>query len=303
MHENFIQEITIEITNQCNLRCKVCNIWQEKHRVIPLTGIHQFIKSVATQYKIGSISITGGEPFLHPQIGKILQLMYLLRKKGSIRCFDINTNGYATKKILQTLKENREFLEGCHVGISLDGINEKHSEIRGRSNAFKKTFETIKGIKILFGDSLKLRVKFTISKFNYDEVYPFYLFCLENNLMFSPKISEQNVGNYYHRLASTLEFSPLLQSSIRESIKQQLEKIFIEEKKKTAPIIDFAPFSLLIDLVSHDNFPIKSCQTPLKCLFITSEQKVFCCLNMEEIGTLQDGVSILFAEKHKKQVA
>ncbi|MBF0595085.1 MAG: radical SAM protein [Candidatus Omnitrophica bacterium] len=301
MPKKFIQELTIEITNKCNLKCRICGIWKEKPRFIKFSLVHGFIKALAGRYAINSISLTGGEPFLHPQIQQILRLMFLLKKTGAIRCFDINTNGYATRKILGILKENNAFLDGCHIGISLDGLDSRHAQIRGKRDAFKQTFKTIETIKERFGGRVTLRVKFTISEFNYRDIYPFYLFCLKNRLMFSPKISEQNVRNYYHReKAPCSPLNPLRQKNVRAAVKTQLERILLEEQQKAERVIDPTSFAQLIYLVSRDQLPVTSCLTPARCLFLTSEQKIYACLNMKEIGELKDGISVVFGERHNK---
>ena len=304
MQDNRIQEITIEITNKCNMRCRICNIWREKPRFIEFNLIRDFIKSVSTHYKIGSISLTGGEPFLHPHFEKILRLMSVFKKSGLIEFFDINTNGYATEKIRKLLEKNIDFLYGCRIGISLDGIKGKNSFLRGKRDAFEKTLETINFFKRRLSKIAKLKVKFTISKFNYGDIYNFYLFCLKNDLFFNPKFSEQDVKNYYHRAITHFgHFSPLIQENMRDVIRRQLEMILLKEKNNLKRIIDIQSFKLLIYLVKRESLPIRSCLTPAKCLFLTSEKKIFCCLNMKEIGTLEDGVLVIFGKKHKELAA
>ncbi|MGQ9611072.1 MAG: radical SAM protein [bacterium] len=64
------KEATIAITYRCNLRCSMCNIWQQ----------NTTSELSAEEYKkfpssIGLVNITGGEPFLRRDIDKIIEIL------------------------------------------------------------------------------------------------------------------------------------------------------------------------------------------------------------------------------------
>jgi len=84
-----------------------------------------------------SVTLTGGEPFTHPDIIQIVSLMAHAGIKVSI-C----TNG--------TLIQNPQLKElssigQIHINVSLDGFRpESHGMFRGNVSSFEKTYETIK---------------------------------------------------------------------------------------------------------------------------------------------------------------
>lgn len=65
----------IEITNKCNERCIHCYIpHQNKTQILPVDVIESAMKQLSTEMHTLSLNITGGEPFIHPDIKKILTL-------------------------------------------------------------------------------------------------------------------------------------------------------------------------------------------------------------------------------------
>ena len=65
------------------------------------------------------VSIAGGEPLMHPQIGEIVQQL-LDRKKIVLLC----TNAVLMPKHLQRFKPHRNFAWMVHI----DGLRERHDE-------------------------------------------------------------------------------------------------------------------------------------------------------------------------------
>lgn len=69
MKKSSYKDLVIAITYQCNSRCRMCNIWR-KNLLGDLT---------AEDYNkippgLSNINITGGEPFLHSELEKIIEL-------------------------------------------------------------------------------------------------------------------------------------------------------------------------------------------------------------------------------------
>lgn len=108
----FLPNLTIMITTNCSLKCKYCCAYmnsypREKRVFFPYEQIARDIDSIfSTLDAIGSITIQGGEPFLHPDVHLIVKK--LLEKKN-FGIVSIATNGIfkIEKEKLAEFQDNR----------------------------------------------------------------------------------------------------------------------------------------------------------------------------------------------------
>lgn len=92
----FLPNLTIMITTHCSLKCKYCcaymNSYPEEKK--KFFSYHQIAKDIDAIFSavdsIGSITIQGGEPFLHPEIDRIVEK---LLEKENFGIVSIATNG------------------------------------------------------------------------------------------------------------------------------------------------------------------------------------------------------------------
>ncbi len=107
---------------RCNLSCAYCNEYDNYSQPVPLATMHQRLDRLAD---LGTtiITISGGEPLLHPQLDEIVTR---IRRRGMIA--GMITNGYLlTADRVQRL--NRAGLE--HLQISIDNV--KPDEVSKKS--------------------------------------------------------------------------------------------------------------------------------------------------------------------------
>lgn len=145
---NYPKVIQLPITNKCNAKCVMCNIWKinPKDEMTP-EQLGKYLKDDIFKEVI-SVGINGGEPSLLPNLDKYAEEILKLPKLQSL---NIISHGFGTKILLEHLKniyklcqnKNIEF----HVSISLDGVEEIHDKVRGKANVFSKTLKTITEIK------------------------------------------------------------------------------------------------------------------------------------------------------------
>lgn len=66
-----IREITISLTNICNVRCTMCGIWKSQD---PQEFNGELLSKLPQNFKtITNVSLPGGEPFLHKDIPGIIK--------------------------------------------------------------------------------------------------------------------------------------------------------------------------------------------------------------------------------------
>lgn len=110
-----LRHIQIELTTSCNLRCKHCYLENSvlKKEFLAFDYIKKIIEE-GLELGLETVSITGGECLLHPEINKIVE--YISSKDVDLIVF---TNGtILTRKLLDTLKQNVKL-----VRVSIDGGN------------------------------------------------------------------------------------------------------------------------------------------------------------------------------------
>lgn len=183
------KRITLQVTNICNSRCSICNIWtiyhknKQKLRSELLEDEFLLIIDKAVTCGIKSIDVTGGEPFL--KYG-IVQILTLILNRLGFTC--VTTNGLLPEMIANQVEQvltQTHFNSTFVVSVSLDGFPETYAKIRGVKDGF---YKAIKLMKMLHKLSEKYRqliyqVSFTISDDNYHELIPLLDFLLQENLI------------------------------------------------------------------------------------------------------------------------
>lgn len=155
--------IAIEIIEGCNLNCSFCvrNASSNIIERIDIKFYEKFLNIISNLPYKPDIAITGGEPFLHPQ------LIYILKKtieKGFK--FSINTNGTIEDESIFSICKNTEFFK--YFIISLDSYNEAiHNDIRGSSYAHKKTLSFIEALK---KNTLSFCINMTVNEKNFNDI-------------------------------------------------------------------------------------------------------------------------------------
>lgn len=155
-----MREATLAVTYRCNARCSMCNIWKEtSHNEIAPSDFGKLPKTLRT------INITGGEPFIRNDLVDIVRVISSNSPRARIV---FSTNGFLTEKIVKAMTEIREFHPNIGVGVSIDGMEETHDEIRGVPGIFQKAMSTIGQLKE--NGISDLRLGMTIVPTNISEV-------------------------------------------------------------------------------------------------------------------------------------
>jgi len=149
-----------ELTLACNLRCNHCASSAGKARDNELTTEESL--KICDQFPallVREVDFTGGEPLLRPDWPEIA--MYL---KDLGITTKILTNGIALNaRIVSKIKE----VGISGVGVSLDGLEHTHDQIRGYPGSFS---HVMKSIDLLLDENISLTIITTVSNMNIDEL-------------------------------------------------------------------------------------------------------------------------------------
>jgi radical SAM protein with 4Fe4S-binding SPASM domain len=148
-------------TRQCNLQCLHCYASAESQPSPGEMNIEEgkaFITDLA-EFGVPVLLFSGGEPLLRDDI---FELATFARNQG-VRPV-LSTNGtLITEKVAEQLRQ----VGFGEVGISLDGIGERHDYFRGKKGAYEAALQGIRNC-VAVGQRVSLRL--TITRSNYEEI-------------------------------------------------------------------------------------------------------------------------------------
>lgn len=215
-----VKHFNLEITKKCNQKCFYCfndSGYSKSSNELSLKEWKESISEIsALGYK--SVHITGGEPFLHPNIVDILK--HSIEKGLSTT---ILSNGL---KIANLSKLHPELFSKLSLAqISLDSMDkEMHNSRRGFRNAFDDAMNAIVALKKL---NVPIEISTTVSKQNINHIFEIAEFCKEINasLILRPLISAGRANEIFHDLNFTKELN-----SIINTLKNSIGVSIIEDK-------------------------------------------------------------------------
>ena len=135
--------LVLFVTDRCNARCKHCLLADGVHK--PDKSSELTLEEIEVLSKkmdpLLFLLPTGGEPFLRDDLGEIIKLFY---KNNRVQNVGIPTNGFFTEKIVRIIKDILETCPNLDLGVdvSIDGVREKHDEIRGVRGLFDNAVRT-----------------------------------------------------------------------------------------------------------------------------------------------------------------
>lgn len=168
-------EAVIAVTLNCNARCTMCNIWQNK-----ISGELRPEEYSRLPVSLREINITGGEPFLRKDLPDIVEVLSKACPRARLL---INTNGYLTSQIKSVFPKILKKNSKTAIRVSIDGYGQTHTKIRGLPHFFERAMETLSFLKKI--GVRDLGVSFTLMERNKNELLTMFDYCEKNNYEFS----------------------------------------------------------------------------------------------------------------------
>jgi MoaA/NifB/PqqE/SkfB family radical SAM enzyme len=205
-------EAIISVTNRCDARCQMCNIWQ----LDPDEGLSAEDYRSRLPRSLREINLTGGEALLRKDIDEIAHALF---EAGDTPRIVLATNGFRTDRTLVTIERIRRHVPRLGIAISLDGGEPVHDEMRGVENAYRRAMQTIKGLKAL-GLS-DLRIGFTATPANLDALVEVYELACSLGVEFTATVA-QNSEIYYATRTNAAHDPDRVENVFGELIRRRL---------------------------------------------------------------------------------
>ena len=168
---------TFELTPCCNMACKMCyvRLSREQQRAAgPLHPAKDWLKlgRIAREHGMLYLLLTGGEPFTHPEIRKIMEGMH---EMGLI--ISVNSNGTMIGR------ETVEWLKNCppsRMNITLYGAsNETYARLCGNPYGFTQVTEAI---RMLTDAGISVKLNCSVTPYNCGDLEKIFAFAEKHSL-------------------------------------------------------------------------------------------------------------------------
>jgi MoaA/NifB/PqqE/SkfB family radical SAM enzyme len=172
--------LTFSVTAACQSRCLTCRIGsvylanpEIARQNLTLEEIEETFRSLGRLY---FLNISGGEPFMRADLPEIVRLACIHLRP---RLIHIPTNALAPRFIERSTRQILEHMDRylppsvpISVKPSIDGIGQKHDEIRGTKGNFARLERTIDLLLALQSEHPRLHVDLgtVVSNYNLDDL-------------------------------------------------------------------------------------------------------------------------------------
>lgn len=153
--------LTVFVTARCGLNCGHCFYREELQNgdIKDEFSLDEYDRFTSKLPSFPKLIITGGEPFLRPDLKDIARLFY--ENQSAARQITIPTAGSHTDRIVDLV----ESLLGprpdliLEIQLSIDGVGPQHDEIRGKG-AWDKLMRTYRALEPIQARNSGLRIRF-----------------------------------------------------------------------------------------------------------------------------------------------
>ena len=241
------------ITDRCDQRCKHCYIYAGKDKSINELGIKElliilenFEESCKKINCLPRLSITGGDPLLHPDIWEFLEIIHNKKIPFGILGNPFHLNPSVIKKL--------EDLGCLTYQLSLDGTKDIHDEIR-----MKGSFDaTMKALKLFENSKISANIMSTVSLTNIQSIPELVKLSAENKASAfgfarycpNPDDTDKMIspGEYREFLEKMwTEFKKYKDCGTKFVLKDHLWKLFLYENNLFVPSVSEEFPDLIVD--------------------------------------------------------
>lgn len=266
-----LREIVISITDNCNSRCIMCNIWKKENK-------KEFDNRLLSQLfrSLKNINITGGEPFLRRDIPEVVEKIKNICPDSRIV---ITTNGILTELILKDMREILKIEPKVALRVSLDGLGDIHDRVRGLPGAYNNVIRTVKLLKEIGVKDLGIHI--TLINANIAQLDNVYNLASAKKVKFNCYIAH-NSDFYFGKENEEIADKPLLHIYLNQIIGSELKTFDLYRLFKTYY------YKGIWDYVNRIPREYRCHAGSLFC-YIDTQGDVYPCIMLEEkMGSLKE---------------
>jgi MoaA/NifB/PqqE/SkfB family radical SAM enzyme len=186
-------DAVIAVTYRCQSRCTMCSIWRIKeHHDVPPEVYRKLPNTLR------DVNLSGGEPFLRKDLAVIVRVVHGHLPRARIV---VSSNGFLGKAIVPRALELREIFPKIGFAFSIDGVGEKHDQIRGIPGGFEKTTSVVRTLR---KEGVKnMRIAYTLTTQNADQMTKVHELANELDVQFTMSLSHDSEF-YFGKHGSTI---------------------------------------------------------------------------------------------------
>lgn len=200
-------DISIITTYRCPMRCQMCNIWKNP------TDAREEIKPADLEMlpNFKFVNITGGEPFVREDLDEIIEVMY--RKSPRIV---ISTSGWYEDRVIALAKK----FPNIGIRISIEGLQAKNDELRGRPGGFEKGVRILRTLKVMGLKDIGFGI--TVSNHNSADMLDLYHLSKELDMEFATAAFHNSF--YFHKYDNVITNKDEVSENFRRLMEMQLRE-------------------------------------------------------------------------------
>lgn len=175
-------DAVIAVTYKCQARCNMCSIWQIKKHYDVEPDVYRKLPET-----LMDVNLSGGEPYLRKDLAEIVRIVHERLPQARIV---VSSNGFLGDRLIPRALELREIFPNIGFGFSIDGVGEKHDEIRGTPGGFATTTGVVRALKK--EGVTNIRIAFTLTMQNADHMIKVYELSKELGVDFTMSVSHDS---------------------------------------------------------------------------------------------------------------
>ena len=199
-------DCVLAITYNCNARCVMCDIWKIKG--FPELPVAEYKKLPSS---LKDVNISGGEPFLRKDLPEIVATVKEACPRARIV---ISSNAFLTDLVLQQMKKILAIKHDIGIAISIDGLDEKHNEMRGIPGGFARCMATVEGLQKM--GMKNIRLGFTITERNASHLLKVYELTRKLGIQFTHSFAQSS--DFYFGGKQNDDFVDIAEESLTEGM-------------------------------------------------------------------------------------
>lgn len=202
----FPTDASIILTYRCQMRCKMCGIWQhptDKEKEITAKEL----RMLPERFKF--INLTGGEPFLRDDLEDIIRVLSPKAKR-----IVVSTSGWHYERIMEIVLR----FKNVGVRVSIEGLSQKNDELRGREGGFDRGMKTLLGLQRAGIKDIGFGI--TVSNHNSEDMLWLYELSKAMHLEFATAAFHNSY--YFHKADNLIANKAEVCENFRELARRQM---------------------------------------------------------------------------------